>query len=204
MLRWNPQKRPTAQQALRYSFFQVGQNMQRSKVQTQHQSNKQGTFRENTIDKKPNPMQEVKPLNLNASMSKPKNVEAILKPKPSEEPRKPEPPKNARPEPPKNQKTMTPRRRWGGSAQQSKPAPKDSVDEFESILDGLGNSTTNFNAANKRVSLFLLVRNSTHAVFSFLKESVERWNRLVIVYIIFQSLLSILCKEKKHSSQSGK
>lgn len=143
MLRWNPQKRPTAQQALRYSFFQVGQNMQRSKVQM----NKQLLpAKEYTIDKKPNVFQEAKPLDLNASQPK-KTTALPFKSHILDDSKKPEPPKN--------NKTVTPRRRWGGGNQQAvKPGVKDSVDEFESILDGLGNSTSNF-SANKRVSQFL-------------------------------------------------
>lgn len=59
-LHWNPQRRPTAQQALRYPFFQVGQNSSKVPPPTLHkQSSKILLHRNSSVSKhKPSDMKE--------------------------------------------------------------------------------------------------------------------------------------------------
>ena len=141
MLRWNPQKRPSAQKALSHNFFTVGQNLQRMQ---QQKNSKAG------INSKPSfetsKAETVKPLNLNVSLNnnlkKQQQTNTTETGKTEFEPKKPDAPKQS-------QDPLV-RKRWGSSNVNNKPnAPKGSVDEFDSILDGLGSSTNSF---NKRVS----------------------------------------------------
>ena len=160
MMKWNPQRRPTAQQALRYSFFQVGQYIQRKKVTLPNQTLQKRASLSNFSSipeniKEDTNNQEYQELNM--SMNKPKfdvnnlNNKALLSKNPIEnkeafsfEPKKPEGPSKA---------SQSARRRWNGPKEGSK-ATSDSIDEFESILDGLDGSKTHLNQPNKRVNLF--------------------------------------------------
>ena len=51
MLMWDPKKRPTASQALKYPYFQVGQNIQRARI----------AKRLSTVDKTHNNFEAMKP-----------------------------------------------------------------------------------------------------------------------------------------------
>jgi hypothetical protein len=141
MLRWNPQKRPSAQKALSHNFFTVGQNLQR--MQQQKNNNVKPLY------ETPKP-ETVKPLNLNVSLNNNLKKQHQQQSNTTEigktefEPKKPDVPK-------KSQDPMT-RKRWGSSnLNNMQNAPKGSIDEFDSILDGLGSSTNSF--INKRVSI---------------------------------------------------
>jgi len=139
MLAWNPQQRPSSQKSLAHKFFTVGQNLHRShKQKTKPLKAETGLGERNNT----NLQETVKPINLNMSLNKnlkKNNMDNNASGgKFDFEPKKPEGPK----------KSQEPRKRWGSSNMNNKQnaaATKDSVDEFDSILDGLGSSTNSFN-----------------------------------------------------------
>lgn len=165
MLRWNPQRRPTSQQTLRYSFFQVGQqNVQRpkppltAKKQQQQQSvqlaHKQYSFENKnkvSSEKTNDSIKRNKNIPLNESVNKQKFnsqdfntslnksfIKSHDKIDPIFEPKKQEP---------AHRVNQSPRRRWGGN--QAHGPKKDSNDEFDSILDGLSTFKPAYQASKK-------------------------------------------------------
>jgi len=128
MLAWNPQQRPSSHKALAHRFFTVGQNLHRK---PQKPNNNKPV--PSDILEKNNTQETVKPINLNMSLNK--NLPS-KKTNMDFEPKMPDGPK----------KVVDTRKRWGSSAvKQNGAGAKDSMDEFDSILDGLGSSTNSFN-----------------------------------------------------------
>lgn len=134
MLAWNPQQRPSSHKALAHRFFTVGQNLHRKP----QKPNNNKPIPSDILEKN-NTQETVKPINLNMSLNK--NLPS-KKTNMDFEPKMPDGPK----------KMPDTRKRWGSSTvKQNGAAVKDSMDEFDSILDGLGSSTNSF---NKRVRFY--------------------------------------------------
>ena len=138
MLAWNPQQRPSSHKALAHRFFTVGQNLHRM----QQKSNNK-PIPSDILDKNHGTQETVKPINLNNMSlnknfaSKKNNMDFELKMLDG------------------SKKVQETRKRWGSSKMNHNGANgKESMNEFDSILDGLGSSTNSF---NKRVRFFLLI-----------------------------------------------
>jgi len=180
MLKWNPQGRPTAQQSLRYSFFQVGQNMQQRKPIQQNSSkqpsalskpaiktfdsnamNTSMSFKEKNDSAKFQRKQHVPSGKLRTESSvlenisnKPISAKPLFESHHKKEETQ-EKVSEATFEPKKPDKApmaQSARRRWLHEQQQKQQSvqTRTSVDEFDAILEGLDSSKTNFNQTAKR------------------------------------------------------
>ena len=211
MLKWNPQKRPSAQQSLRYPFFQVGQNMHRSKTSAKPLNNANSTFISKPVGRQNSSLEKVSMLgkmikeksnkvgNGNVVTGNPIDIAKVHKEntqgdsmfkvsipdnfnsendrydKPLWEPKTRDSAKEKSEKPlwePKNResarekhekplwepKKVEPlnqsgnsRRRWLQENQNQVSSNKDSVDEFDAILEGLDGSKAKFTQPTKRV-----------------------------------------------------
>jgi len=174
MLAWNPLKRPTAAQSLRYPFFQVGQGIQRrgsiGKGLPPHMA-KRGSANQLRNDRnspglggpqtnlnqslnKPTFSEETKKENVNTFVNETSNLnQSLNKPTFSEETKKENVntfvnetsnKQNVEDSPKKSQGVPSggPRKKWGGDLVEKEKAPvKNSMDEFDNILDGLEKKT---------------------------------------------------------------
>ena len=211
MLKWNPQKRPSAQQSLRYPFFQVGQNMHRSKASAKPLSNANSTYISRPVGRQNSSLEKVSmlgkmikeknnkvgngnvvkgnpndiaklhkdnmqgdsmfkvsiPENVNSendrydkSLREPKTRESAKEKseKPLWEPKTRDSAKEKHEKPSWEPKKVEPlnqsgnsRRRWLQENQKQASSNKDSIDEFDAILEGLDGSKANFTQPAKRV-----------------------------------------------------
>lgn len=128
MLLWDPKKRPTCQQALRYPYFQVGQNLPKplqttavaSSQQRQQPPTKELTNERFSLKRERQSGKE----NTNSGGPPDKIVEKSPKEAPTV------PVATTKPSAVSEFSSHTSRKRWGGGAN-----VKDSTDEFESLLD---------------------------------------------------------------------
>lgn len=185
MLKWNPQGRPTAQQSLRYSFFQVGQNMQQRKPIQQNSSKQPSalskpasktfdsnamnmSFKEKNDSAKFQRKQHVPSGKLRTESSVLENISnkpISAKPlfeshhKKEEMHEKVSEPTFEPKKPDKAPMAQSARRRWLHEQQQKQQSvqTRTSVDEFDAILEGLDSSKTNFNQTAKRVRSFFII-----------------------------------------------
>ena len=146
MLAWNPLKRPTAAQSLRYPFFQVGQGIQRrgsiGKGLPPHMA-KRGSANQLRNDRN-SPGLGGPQTNLNQSLNKPTFSEETKKENINTFVNETSNKQNVDDSPKKSQGVPSggPRKKWGGDLGEKEKAPvKNSMDEFDNILDGLEKKT---------------------------------------------------------------
>ena len=211
MLKWNPQKRPSAQQSLRYPFFQVGQNIHRSRTSAKPLNNANSTYISKPVGRQNSSLEKVSllgkmikeksnkggngnvakgnltdiaklhkentqgdsmfkvsiPENFNSEndrydnpLREPKTRESAKEKseKPLWEPKNRESTKEKHEKPLWEPKQVEPlnqsgnsRRRWLQENQKQASSNKDSIDEFDAILEGLDGSKANFTQPTKRV-----------------------------------------------------
>ena len=152
MLRWNPQRRPTAQQALRHAFFQVGQNMQTTeqlqvtqlqrRISITKSNATQKSIANDTQKKNVNDTDEGNP-NKNLRKSTKESLEVFLRKDSISSAKFSEMSKGS----------LSSRKRWGYEPEKS----EENKDEFDEILDGINTSKTDFRLANSRVRSLMFV-----------------------------------------------
>ncbi|XP_065669050.1 serine/threonine-protein kinase ICK isoform X2 [Hydra vulgaris] len=135
MLNWNPQKRPTAQQALRYPFFQVGQNMQTTeKLQATQLQRRISISKSNAIQKSITHDDNEKHVNINAKKNTKDSLDVFTRNDSMSSAKLSEMSKGS----------LSSRKRWGYEKTETKP------DEFDEILDELNTSKSDFRLVNSR------------------------------------------------------